>query len=145
MHHGKRCAGAVWKDGSSSKQYCGNDPKLVWLANCCKWQAGKCIPKKVSRAVWYRNGIIVIDDALGIVICINRIQLGLFTGQHLSSYFFTEGNIKKDKFRQMKIFPGLNPRIPGIPGLGDGEIEDVVNLPPICKDNVLSKKFNILF
>ena len=45
----------------------------------------------------------------------------------------------------MKIIPGLNPRIPGIPGLGDGEIEDVVNLPPICKDNVLSKKFNILF
>ena len=45
----------------------------------------------------------------------------------------------------MKIIPGLNPRIPGIPGLGDGEIEDVVNLPPICKDNVLSKKFNRLF
>ena len=65
----------------------------------------------------------------------------MLNGQHLSSYFFTEGNIKKDKLRQMKIIPGLNPRIPGIPGLGDGEIEDVVNLPPICKDNVLSKKF----
>ena len=41
----------------------------------------------------------------------------------------------------MKMNPGVHPRIPRIPGLGDGEIEDVVKLPPICKDNVLSKKF----
>ena len=45
----------------------------------------------------------------------------------------------------MKIITGLNPRIPGIPGLGDGEIEDVVKLPPICKDNVLSKNLKRLF
>ena len=78
MHSGKGCAGAIWKDGSSSKQYCGDDPKLVWLANCCKWQAGKCIPKKVSRAISYRNGIIVIDDALGNLFCTNPIQQGMF-------------------------------------------------------------------
>ena len=45
----------------------------------------------------------------------------------------------------MNMIPGVHPRIPGIPGLGDGEIEDVVNLPPICKDNVLSKEFKRLF
>ena len=69
IHIGKGCAGAVWKDGSPSKQYCGNDPKFVWWANCCTWHAGKCIPKiNATSEVSYRTGIIEINDESGYVI-----------------------------------------------------------------------------
>ena len=41
----KGCHGAVWSDGSPSKQYCVNDDKFPWWKKCCQWHAGKCIPK----------------------------------------------------------------------------------------------------
>ena len=58
IHHGKGCHAAVWRDGSPSKQYCVNDDKFPWWRNCCKWDAGECIPKwhpTSSNATSYNN------------------------------------------------------------------------------------------
>ena len=45
IQHGKGCAGAVWADGSPSKQYCVNDRKYAWWMHCCTWYSGQCVPK----------------------------------------------------------------------------------------------------
>ena len=49
IKHGKGCAGAVWVDGSPSKQYCINDRKYAWWMYCCTWYSGQCLSKSLIK------------------------------------------------------------------------------------------------
>ena len=63
LRHGNGCAGAVWQDGSPSKQYCDEDSRFPWWIHCCTWQAGRCIPKsrQLSSNANSINGIWIED------------------------------------------------------------------------------------
>ena len=63
LSYGNGCAGAVWQDGSPSKQYCDEDSRFPWWIHCCTWQAGRCIPKsrQLSSNANSINGIWIED------------------------------------------------------------------------------------
>ena len=62
IQHGKGCAGAVWADGSPSKQYCVNDRKYAWWMHCCTWYSGQCVPKiLIKRQEKFRENPISIN------------------------------------------------------------------------------------
>ena len=63
LSYGNGCAGAVWQDGSPSKQYCDEDSRFPWWIHCCTWQAERCIPKsrQLSSNANSINGIWIED------------------------------------------------------------------------------------
>ena len=75
MEHGKGCSGAVWQDGSPSKQYCGNDPKYPWWSNCCTWHEGRCVPKNYRIT---STGIETLSSVLTKIFSIIMVELILY-------------------------------------------------------------------
>lgn len=44
------CAGAVWKTGQPSQQYCeGDEGNYPWWSACCEWDSNVCKPKGTQR------------------------------------------------------------------------------------------------
>ena len=63
--HGDGCQGAVYSDGSPSRQYCmntKNESRFSWYADCCKWEDSQCVPKNSGKfTISFRN-----DFSMGI-------------------------------------------------------------------------------
>ena len=55
------CQGAVYSNGSPSKQYCmntGNESRFSWYTDCCKWEDSQCVPKDSGKfIILFRNDI----------------------------------------------------------------------------------------
>ena len=39
------CPGAVYSDGSPSREYCEGGELYPWWGACCSWREGTCVPR----------------------------------------------------------------------------------------------------